>query len=250
MTTPAPIVLVHGAWYGSWCWTRVVAALEDRGHRVIAVDLPGRPANPVPFPEVSLELWVEHVRSTVEAAGEPVVLAGHSLGGAVVTGAAESVPDLVSATVYITAFLLRDGEAPVEVVRRDSGSEMAAARILASDGLSSRVDPRRVADVLCGGCDAEDIAWVARSLSAEATAVARTPVRWTGERFGRVRRHYVECTLDRVVSIEAQRAMHRATRCDRVFTLETGHAPFFSEPERLVSILADLADPAADALMA
>ena len=37
MTTFA---LVHGAWHGAWCWEPVMAELERRGHRAVAVDLP------------------------------------------------------------------------------------------------------------------------------------------------------------------------------------------------------------------
>ena len=40
------VVLVHGAWGGSWCWERVVPLLEQRGLRTVAVDLPSVGADP------------------------------------------------------------------------------------------------------------------------------------------------------------------------------------------------------------
>ncbi len=77
------IVLVHGAWHGSWCWHNVVQALEAEGFAAIAVDLPGR------SPGSSKRIWhrmseyVAHVDDVVAGVDGPVVLVGHSMGGLV-----------------------------------------------------------------------------------------------------------------------------------------------------------------------
>ena len=55
-------------------------------------------------------------------------------------------------------------------------------------------------------------------------------------RFGRVPRHYVECTQDRAIDIATQRAMHAKMPCT-VHTLDASHSPFFSMPDRLVDVL-------------
>lgn len=78
------ILLVHGAWHGSWCWADIVAQLEADGFETVAVDLPGHNA-----PGSSARKWntlasyVDHVHSAIDAIDGEVVLVGHSMGGLV-----------------------------------------------------------------------------------------------------------------------------------------------------------------------
>lgn len=78
------VVLVHGAWHGSWCWENIVDDLERSGIAVTAVDLPGHVV-----PGSSRRLWnsfssyVDHVSEVVDAIDGDVVLVGHSMGGLV-----------------------------------------------------------------------------------------------------------------------------------------------------------------------
>lgn len=80
----ATVVLVHGAWHGSWCWSNVVDALAARGIESVAVDLPGHEV-----PSSSRRKWntmssyVDHVHSTIDSIDGDVVLVGHSMGGLV-----------------------------------------------------------------------------------------------------------------------------------------------------------------------
>jgi pimeloyl-ACP methyl ester carboxylesterase len=64
-----------------------------------------------------------------------------------------------------------------------------------------------------------------------------TPLELTPERFGRVPRTYVETTFDRAITLAAQRRMQAALPCESVFTLETDHSPFLSQPDALARIL-------------
>ncbi len=60
-------------------------------------------------------------------------------------------------------------------------------------------------------------------------SVMTTPLRLSEQRFGSVRRAYIECTEDHAVPIAAQRAMQKVLPCEPVITLETDHAPFYSK---------------------
>jgi hypothetical protein len=62
-------------------------------------------------------------------------------------------------------------------------------------------------------------------------------LRLTPARFGRVRKVYVECLQDRAVTLPLQRRMVRELPCDHVFSLPTGHSPFFAQPALLVDVL-------------
>ncbi len=76
------VVLVHGAWHGAWCWAAVQAELDGRGLASLAVDLPGHGASTLPFTDLAGD--AAHVADVVARAARPVVLVGHSYGGAVI----------------------------------------------------------------------------------------------------------------------------------------------------------------------
>ena len=54
-------LLVHGAFHGAWCWQKLVAELEKRGHRAKAIDLPGQGADQTPLKEVTLDTMVDKI---------------------------------------------------------------------------------------------------------------------------------------------------------------------------------------------
>lgn len=54
-STPKSIILVHGAWHGSWCWQRVIPLLQQRGFEVGAVDLPSTGIDPPPQSDLSAD---------------------------------------------------------------------------------------------------------------------------------------------------------------------------------------------------
>jgi hypothetical protein len=74
----------------------------------------------------------------------------------------------------------------------------------------------------------------------EPLAPLATPITVSTERFGRVPRVYIQTLQDRVVSPAAQKQMYTATPCQRVFSLETGHASFFAAPDKLAAHLLSL----------
>jgi pimeloyl-ACP methyl ester carboxylesterase len=97
-TKPA-IVLVHGAFADAMGWERVIPLLQRDGYEVTAVE------NPLQ----SLEGDIATTRRVVDAQTGPVVLVGHSYGGAVITGVAADNPK-VKALVYLAAFAPEAGE--------------------------------------------------------------------------------------------------------------------------------------------
>src|SRR5258708_26280237 len=74
-------------------------------------------------------------------------------------------------------------------------------------------------------------------LEAEPNWAGFSPLRLSEQRYGQVPKVYVECLQDCAVTPPLQRMMYAESRCDRVFTLDAGHAPVFSQPERLVAVL-------------
>jgi pimeloyl-ACP methyl ester carboxylesterase len=93
------IVLIHGAWADGSCWSGVIERLQSRGYKVTAPQ----------FPESSLEADVARLRQVLERQVGPVIVAGHSYGGQIITALGDNAPNVVG-LVYIAAFGLDEGE--------------------------------------------------------------------------------------------------------------------------------------------
>jgi pimeloyl-ACP methyl ester carboxylesterase len=114
-TTRPVIVLEHGSWADASSWTGVIARLQHDGYTVYA---PPNPLRGLPFDSAYLH---DFLTEDPALQGRPVILVGHSYGGAVITNAAVDAPG-VKALVYVDAFIPDQGES---LVNLDSGSCLA-----------------------------------------------------------------------------------------------------------------------------
>lgn len=91
-TTGAPVLFIHGAFSGAWCWDEhFLQHFADQGHVARAVDLPGRLGRP-DFDQLqnySLSDYLEAVLIAIDQFDEPPVLVGHSMGGQLAWRASE-----------------------------------------------------------------------------------------------------------------------------------------------------------------
>jgi pimeloyl-ACP methyl ester carboxylesterase len=112
----ATVLLVHGAFAESASWNGVTKRLTTAGHDVVAV------ANPLR----SLAGDAAYVRDVITSIGGPVVLAGHSYGGMVITEAAAG-NDAVTALAYVCAFAPDTGESAFDLSTKFPGSTLGEA---------------------------------------------------------------------------------------------------------------------------
>ena len=187
-----PIVLVHGAWHGAWSWSALQHALDGRGFPSYALDLPGRGASP--DPPSGLDGDISAVIASVRAVGRPVVLVGHSYGGAVVSGAAESEP-LVAAVIYVAAFALVAGESVMGFLRTAPRHPVRLSALMRPQPDGSIVlDPDRAGQIYGGGLAEPELrAHIARLGPQPADTFTGTV---GGDPFGRVPTSYVLCERD------------------------------------------------------
>lgn len=234
-------VLIHGSWHGAWCWYRIIPRLRAAGHTVIAPDLAGLGADKTPLSEVTLDRWRDDAVRAIDSAAEPVILVGHSRGGLIISAAAEARPERIRCLVYLTAFLLRDGEALFSVSTLDPASALTGNLQISADGVSATVRDAVIDEAFYAGCPAEDIALARTLLQPEPLAPLGTPLHVTDDRFGGIPRVYIECLEDRAISPDAQRRFYTETPCHSVISLQTDHSPFFSAPDELAARLTGLA---------
>jgi pimeloyl-ACP methyl ester carboxylesterase len=233
MTATPTIVLVHGAFAESASWNGVIAELQPRGYTVIAV------ANPLR----GLESDAAYVRSVLESVPGPIVVAGHSYGGSVLSEAADGVPGVVG-LVYVASFLLEPGESTAELAGRYPGNELGGALdprpLPLGDGADLYIQPERFGDIFAADVAPEVtdlLAATQRPIAAAALEGVATKAAWKT-----VRSWTLVTTQDLAVPAEAQRFM--ADRAGSVTVeVEASHAVTVSQPR----VVADLIDAAAKA---
>jgi pimeloyl-ACP methyl ester carboxylesterase len=108
-------VLVHGSCHGAFCWEEVIAHLEKQGKKAYALDLPGHGARIPERPNVRYDDYPNAVIEFINQQDlQNVVLVGHSMAGIVIPKVAESIPERLSHLVFLSAFILQDGESLVD----------------------------------------------------------------------------------------------------------------------------------------
>ena len=162
---------------------------------------------------------------------------GHSRGGIVISEVAEARPDKVRTLVYLTAFMIRDGECLFDVAQQAMDSLVVPNMVMSPDKISSTVRAESLRDGFYAQCPEEDLALAHQLLRPEPTAPLATKLRLTAANFGRVPRIYVECLRDRAVVPWLQKQMYTDTPCREVISIDTDHSPFFSAPDELTGHL-------------
>ena len=113
----ATFVLVHGAWFGSWCWQKIIPFLKAAGHEVYAPTLTGLAQRASELsPDVGLDTHIQDIVGLLEEKNlHGVILVGHSYAGMVITGVVDQVPERIAHLVYLDTFVPRDGEAMADI---------------------------------------------------------------------------------------------------------------------------------------
>ena len=260
----ATFILLHGSFHAAWNWHRVVPILRARGHRPVAIDLPAHGRDRHSPRRASLSANVARVLELIDQMEGDVVLVAHSRMGIVISQAAEQRPGRIAGLVYLAAYLVPNGRAMMDYAVLDRESlvvqnvtpslpswmlrwllrvtrHRAMRWLLASTlpGFAQHhlLKPEVYREALYHDCG-DEITELARVLlEPEPNWAGFTPLRLSESRYGRVPKVYIECAQDRAVTPKLQRMMVQDTPCDRVFSMETSHSPFFSQPRGLVDLL-------------
>lgn len=235
----ATFLLVHGSWHGGWCWDKVAPLLRAAGHAVLAPDLPGH-GDDWPSARVRPQgHYVPFIREILAAQPEPVVLVGHSSGGMLISAVAEKCSAKIAALVYLAAFLLPSGVAPLTVMRDDHESILAVSLDVDTVRGLSTVRPECARAVFYADCDETDAAWATGRLVPEpliSPGVGMPPPA-QGAVTVALPRVYIETREDKALGLATQRKMYAAIPCEKIFSLATSHSPFLTAPASLAAAL-------------
>jgi pimeloyl-ACP methyl ester carboxylesterase len=226
------IILVPGFWLDASSWSEVTPPLVAAGHRVHPLTLPGLESLDAPRAGIGLRDHIDAVVATVDAIDGPVILVGHSGGGAIIHGAVDARPDRMARAVYVDSGPLAEGgvindELPAE------GDEVPLPpwEFFEEDDLIDLDDELRVA-------------FRARAIP-EPRAVTSDQQRLFDERRYDVPATVIACEFPSSVLAEWIAAGHPSVaelariRDVEYVDLPTGHWPQFTKPAELgVAILA------------
>jgi pimeloyl-ACP methyl ester carboxylesterase len=274
------LVLVHGFWHGSWCWSEVVPHLAAAGRPAVAVDLAGhglyarrprwvtdRPYDPEavagevsPVADVSLDAAADLLTAQIKrtGGGEPVTVVAHSAAGPVLARVCQQHPELISRAVHLTAYLPASDVPAVAYHRLPEAADDRVAPLLKGDPAligALRLDlatgdpgyRRGLREAFYGDVD---------PALAEAATGLLTPdgplsimtgtTTYTRDGFGSVPRTYIVCTQDMAIRPALQaKFIEEADAAfpanpTSVIHLDASHSPFLSKPDELAGILAGL----------
>jgi pimeloyl-ACP methyl ester carboxylesterase len=228
------VVLVHGGFVDGSGWEGVYRALTKSGHSVTVVQ----------NPTISLADDVAVTRRAIAAQDGPVILVGHSYGGAVVTEA--GTDPKVAAVVYIAAFAPDAGESVASLIKDPLPGAPVPPILPPQDGFlfldRSKFQASFAADV--EGSAAKFMAdsqvpWGLDALSGAITQPAwRSKPSW-----------YLVATNDRMIPPDAQRAMSKRAG-STVVEVEGSHAVYVSQPQAVASLIETAAQGASVGLAA
>jgi pimeloyl-ACP methyl ester carboxylesterase len=236
--TPQPpkptVVLVHGAWADSSSWDGVVRRLQSDGY----------PVDVFPTPLRDLKNDSDYLKAYLSAVSGPIVLVGHSYGGAVITAAATGNAN-VKELVYIDAFAPDQGQAvaplvgPTSVVANPDPTKVFSLvpptsqdpdlYVLPSVFVSSVANdiPARRANVLAA--TQRPVAANALSETLKTAPAWKTIPSW-----------YEVGTIDKIIPPAAQLAM-AATAHSHVVEVRSSHLPMVSQPKAVTNTIEDAA---------
>jgi pimeloyl-ACP methyl ester carboxylesterase len=235
------IVLVHGAYADASSWTGVIERLQRRGYTVIA---PANPLRGVTFDSA-------YTASLLGQIDGPVLLGGHSYGGAVISNAAASAPNVVG-LVFVAAFAPDEGENLGDVEAGSKDSVLNSALVQYSypagpDGQTAvefAINPVRIREAFAADLPLETTALMAatqRPAAAAAFTDPSGPPAWK-----RLPSWAVVATGDRAAGTDVVRSHAQRAGAD-IVEVEGSHVIMISQPQAVTDHILKAAHAIAEA---
>jgi pimeloyl-ACP methyl ester carboxylesterase len=232
-------VLVHGAWHGAWCWSRVAPMLAAAAHRVLAPTLTGLGDRAhLAGAQVALGTHVQDVLGAIEAEelGDAIVLVGHSYGGNVITGVADALRGRIAHCVFLDAVV-----PPPDATRWSwsmfNSAQDRAARLRAVREQGGGVVLPPPAAAALGVDDPADAAWLERRMRPMplGTYLGEIALRHGGTEG--LPRTYVAAAAPAYPPMRPIRERLRTDPTWRYLEIATGHDMMVSAPQVLCRLL-------------
>lgn len=231
-------VLVHGAWHGGWCWSKVADRLRASGHKVYTPTFTGLgERSHLLNPSITLQTFVQDIANVLVWEDlNQVTLVGHSFGGLVITGVADILRERLQQLVYLDAFILESGVSTLDTLPDDVVAKLRA--MAAAQPIPSLPAPKPKS---LGLFDADDIAFVESRLTPHPLGAYETALQLQHPVGNGLPCTYVHCTAPSFAAVEGSRQWVKANTSWDWSELEAGHDAMVSAPGLLAERLNQLA---------
>lgn len=221
------VILVHGAWADGSSWSDVIAPLQDAGFTVQAVQLP----------EQSLVADAALVRHAIEAVPRPVIVAGHSYGGFVMSEATAGVANVVG-LVFIAAFAPDEGET-IGGLAAGYPPTPAIANLVIDDQGNAIIEPGAFVRYFASDVFAREAHVLAAVQKPTAASILGTPAGVPG--WKTIPSFYQVSTNDEVIAPDLLRFFAERMGAETI-ELESSHVSLISHPTEVAAFIAHAAE--------
>lgn len=222
MSKSTAIVLVHGFWGGAAHWAKVITELSKRGYTSL---------HAVEMPLTSLADDAERVRKMVRQQEGPVILVGHSYGGAVLSEAGD-LPN-VAGLVYVAAFAPDAGESPGGITQEDT--PVAAPNLAPDSDGYLWVKPDKFHESFCQDLTADEALVMAVTQKAPMASTFGDAV--TAPAWKVKPTWYQISSRDNMIAPTNQARMSARMNARKVITLDASHASLASHPVEICDLI-------------
>jgi pimeloyl-ACP methyl ester carboxylesterase len=230
MTQNRPtIVLVHGAWHGSWIWDEMPGRLAAAGIATRTVDLPGARRAPG---RRDLAGHSESLRGLVASIEGPVAVCSHSYGGAVASQALDGLPNL-STLIFIAAFMIGPGRSAADAAAEAAGLSDQPPLAPTLEGKYLSMPAAAAGDALFADCEPAQIAAAAARLTPEHVGAFTAPL--SAAAWRDVPSTYIVTSRDRAISPAAQSLWAKNAAWQE--EIDSDHSPMLSHPDELAALV-------------
>ncbi len=229
MSNKPTVILVHGFWGGAAHWSKVIVELANKGYTSIRA---------VELPLTSLADDAERTRKMIAQQQGPVLLVGHSYGGAVITEAGDQ-PNVIG-LVYIAAFAPDAGESPGGITQQHL--PVAAPNLAPDSDGYLWVKPELFHESFCQDLTKDE--GLVMGVTQKAPLASTFGDTITAPAWKKKPSWYQISSLDRMINPENQQKMSARLGAKKVITLAASHASLASKPVEVAAFI----DEAANAL--
>ena len=239
MSGKRAVVLVHGAWYGGWCWRDIAVRLHAMGHhRVFTPCMTGLGSRShLMSAQVGLNTHIDDVCNVIETEElQDVTLVGHSYGGMVVTGVADRLADRISNLVFLDAYTPASGQSAMQIRSAKQSASDQAVALDVGEGEGATIAPPSAEH---HGLHGDTLAWANRHLKPMPLACFTDPISLTGQWQGVANKVYIRASQFPAFYFDRYHDKWRSTKGWTVSRHDVHHNHMMMDPDWFIRLLSN-----------
>ena len=224
-----PLVLVHGAWHGGWCWKYVKRILNNKSIEVFTPTLTGLGDRHHLNIFTNLDTHIADIVNLIESEElSDVTLVGHSYAGMVITGVADKLRGRIKKLIYVDAFVPDSGQCVFDLL-----SDERRKMLMQTVNATQKIPP--LSARFLGVTNSHDIAWLNRRMMPQRASTFSQKLFFND--ISEIKRVYIHCMNPPSGSFGQFARRFADDPTWKYFELNTGHDCMITAPQDLASVI-------------